>query len=66
METTKDPTLIPIREAAKLAGVSYVTIWRLVHRGEIEAVRVGEGHGPLRIPVDEFRAWLYGDPKEAT
>jgi excisionase family DNA binding protein len=59
---TKDaPTLIPIREAARLAGVSYVTIWRLVHRGEFEAVRVGDGHGPLRVDRERFLEWLHGE-----
>jgi excisionase family DNA binding protein len=64
MQDTSEPELISIPEAARLASVSRVHVWRLVRGGEIPAVRVGEGHGPLRIPVDEFRAWLYGEPKE--
>ena len=58
--------MISIPHAARIASVSRVHVWRLVRDGEIPAVRVGNDHGPLRIPVDEFRAWLYGDPEEAT
>jgi excisionase family DNA binding protein len=63
METQEAPELVSIREAAQLAGVSYVHVWRLVKRGEIEAVRVGNQSGPLRIDRREFLAWLYGPPK---
>lgn len=57
--------LIPVSEAARLAGVSYVHVWRLIQRGEVEAVRVGEGHGPLRVDRERFLAWLHDEPKEA-
>jgi excisionase family DNA binding protein len=65
MDTRERTELISVREAARIAGVSYQTVWRLVGRGEVEAVRVGNGHGPLRIPRREFLTWLYGEPEEA-
>jgi excisionase family DNA binding protein len=65
MDTQERTELISIREAARIAGVSYQTVWRLVGRGEVEAVRVGNGHGPLRIPRHEFLTWLYGEPEQA-
>lgn len=63
METQEAAQLISVREAAQLAGVSYVHIWRLIKRGEIEAVRVGNLSGPLRVDRREFMAWLYAPPK---
>jgi excisionase family DNA binding protein len=65
MDTQERTELISVREAAQIAGVSYQTIWRLVGRGEVVAVRVGNDHGPLRIPRQEFMDWLYGEPEEA-
>ena len=65
MQTQEQMELISIREAARIASVSYQTIWRLIGRGEVEAVRVGKGHGPLRIPRHEFLAWLHGEPEDA-
>lgn len=64
-ELREAPELIKLGEAAKLAGVSYPHIWRLVQRGEVGAVRVGDGHGPLRVDREAFLAWLHGDPERA-
>jgi excisionase family DNA binding protein len=52
------PTLISVRQAAELASVSKTHVWRLIQRGEVEAVRVGE-NGPLRIDCERFMRWLY-------
>lgn len=35
--------LISMREAAKIAGVSHVTIWRWIQSGKLEGVRIA-GH----------------------
>jgi excisionase family DNA binding protein len=59
METQERTELITVREAARIAGVSYQTIWRGVHRGEIPPVRVGETFGPLSVEREEFLRWLY-------
>ena len=59
--TQEQPAMVSVREAARLAGVSYATIWRLIQRGEVEAVRVGEDHGPLRINRERFLEWLHGE-----
>jgi excisionase family DNA binding protein len=56
--------LLTVGEAAALARCSKPHVWRLIQRGEIEAVRIGEGHGPIRIPRAEFLDWLYGDAEE--
>lgn len=59
---TANPTLIPVREAARLAGVSRVHIYRLINRGVVRAVRVGDERGPLRVDREAFLAWLYAEP----
>jgi excisionase family DNA binding protein len=50
--------LISVRQAATIAAVSKTHVWRLIQRGEVEAVRVGKG-GPLRIDAERFLTWLY-------
>jgi excisionase family DNA binding protein len=62
MEQIANPAkpLISVQQAAKLAAVSPATIYRLVQRGEVPAIRVGnEGHGPIRLPREEFTHWLH-------
>jgi excisionase family DNA binding protein len=65
VETQESPELISVAEAARIANVSRVHMWRLVDRGEVEAYRIGKDHGPLRIPRREFLTWLTGEPEEA-
>lgn len=48
-----------------MANVAPVTIYRAIHRGEVETVRVGEQAGPLRVDRDRFLEWLYGDSEGA-
>ncbi len=52
--------LLTIAEAAKLARVSRQHMWRLVRRGDVDAVRVGNETGPFRIETEAFLGWLYG------
>jgi excisionase family DNA binding protein len=56
IETQEAAQSISVREAAELAGVSYVHIGLLIKRGEIDAVRVGNLSGPLRIDRRDLRA----------
>ena len=56
------PPLLTVKEAAHLARVSRSYMWKLLDRGEVEAVRIGNTKGPLRIPTESFLALLYGDP----
>jgi excisionase family DNA binding protein len=55
-------------EAAALAGCSPTTVWRAIHRGELEAVRLGRS-GDFRITPVALEAWLQPtahDPEEET
>jgi excisionase family DNA binding protein len=62
-EANMAPPLMKVSEAASVARVSQSYIRKLIARGAIGAVRVGNGEtGPLRIPVESFLAWLYGSP----
>ena len=54
--------LISVREAARIAGCPVPNGLAARRRGEVEAVRVGNGHGPLRIPAPSSSTWLYGEP----
>lgn len=45
---------LSIEEAAKLLGVDYKTIYRLVRSGEIPAARIGRVYRIKRRDLDEF------------
>lgn len=62
METREAPAqaLISVRQAAELANVSRTHLWRLVRRGEVPAIRVGE-NGPIRVEREPFLEWLFGE-----
>jgi excisionase family DNA binding protein len=51
---------LTVAEAARIARVSRSWMWKLIRRGDVEAIRVGETSGPLRVPMTEFLRWLYG------
>jgi excisionase family DNA binding protein len=54
--------LLTVRETAALLKQSERSVRRKVHSGQIPALRLGAGTGPLRIPADELEQWLYEDP----
>jgi excisionase family DNA binding protein len=51
--------LLTVRATAQALGVSEKTVRRLVHSGQLPALRVG---GQLRLDQDELRKWLYEFP----
>lgn len=56
------PRLLTVPEAARAARVSVPTMYRRVAAGDVPgAIRVGEGHGPIRLIAPVFRAWLLGE-----
>ena len=54
-----DLNLLTVRETAALLKQSERSIRRKVHSGQIPALRLGDETGPLRIPADELKRWLY-------
>jgi excisionase family DNA binding protein len=63
--TKSVPELITVKEAAFMAGVTPMTIWRKVHSGEIPAIQLGGPHTSLRIVKDDYVEWLFGEGDEA-
>lgn len=61
MQTPQEPGLITLAEAARIANVSYTTIWRAAWRGAFPAVRIGR-RGAIRVPREPFLRWLYEGP----
>lgn len=49
------PTYMTVPEVAEILRVSKMTVYRMVHRGDIEAIRVGRS---FRIPAAEVRRVL--------
>ena len=50
-----DVTLMTVAEVAAIMRVSKMTVYRLVHAGELPAVRVGRS---FRVPEDAVHAYL--------
>ncbi len=49
-----DPKFLTIAEVASLMRVSKMTVYRLVHGGELPAVRVGRSFRVAEEDVDEY------------
>jgi excisionase family DNA binding protein len=53
------------REKAETPELLKPTMYRLIQRGVVPAVREGDGGtSPVRVPASELDAWLY-KPEEA-
>jgi excisionase family DNA binding protein len=53
-----DPGYLTVAETARLLRISKMAVYRLIARGEIDAMRIGERS--LRIPEDAVRKYLPG------
>ncbi len=55
--TPNDPLLLTVVETAKLLRVGKNTVYELVARGELPAIRLGR---VIRIPRHRLLAWVEG------
>ena len=53
------PTFMTVAEVATQMRVSKMTVYRLVHSGELEAVRVGRSFRVPETAVEEFLSKSY-------
>ena len=53
------PTFLTVAEVAATMRVSKMTVYRLVHSGELEAVRVGRSFRVTEDAVQEFLGKSY-------
>ncbi|PWN01932.1 excisionase [Nocardioides silvaticus] len=53
-ESRPDPKFLTIAEVATMMRVSKMTVYRLVHNGELPAVRVGRSFRVPESDVDEY------------
>ena len=65
MREARESNLLSVSDVARRLNVSRPTVYRLVHAGQIPAVRIGQGIGPIRIDERELYAWLYSEPNVA-
>ncbi|HWJ66382.1 MAG TPA: helix-turn-helix domain-containing protein [Nocardioides sp.] len=54
-ESLPDPKFLTIAEVASVMRVSKMTVYRLVHNGELPAVRVGRS---FRVTEDDVNEYL--------
>ena len=64
--TPRDPTLadmhfLTVAEVAQLMRVSRMTVYRLVHSGELPAVRVGRSFRVLERAVHDYLRTAFND-----
>ena len=59
-----DPWLTT-QEAAIEAKLSVETLYRAIQRGQLRAIKVNGGHGPIRLRRSWLDAWLEGDWPDA-
>jgi excisionase family DNA binding protein len=50
-----DRVFLTVYEIAATMRVSKMTVYRLIHEGELESIRVGRS---FRVPEDSFHAYL--------
>jgi excisionase family DNA binding protein len=55
MDMASGSTFLTVAEVAAQMRVSKMTVYRLVHAGELEAVRVGRS---FRVPEEAFEQYL--------
>ncbi|MFI9327601.1 helix-turn-helix domain-containing protein [Kitasatospora sp. NPDC052868] len=54
-----DPTdYLTVPQVAFALRLSQETVWRMARSGTLDAYRVGNGRGQVRIPRNAFRAYL--------
>jgi excisionase family DNA binding protein len=59
------PKLLKVGQVAERLQISPWSVYRLVARGDLPAVKVGTGpRAPIRVDADELDAFLYGEPSE--
>lgn len=61
--TDATPRLLKADELAERWGLNRATVYRLVQRGELPALRIG---GSIRIDPREAEKWLYSAGKALT
>lgn len=55
MDQPPAPRFLTVAEVAEIARVSKMTVYRMVHSGELPAIRVGKS---FRVPYDEVEKLL--------
>lgn len=61
------PAMLRVRTAARALDVSDDTVYRLIQRGDLAAVRIGSGaRAPLRVPLASVLAVLRPAARPAT
>jgi len=54
MADAQAPKFLTVAEVAEMARVSRMTVYRMVHSGELPAVRVGKSYRVPQAAVDEL------------
>jgi excisionase family DNA binding protein len=65
MNTKEASSLLTVPEVAARLSVSRSTAWRLVHRGVLQAVKIGSGpHAPIRVDPAELENFLHSSRRK--
>jgi excisionase family DNA binding protein len=56
------PRLLKVSETAERMSVSPWTVYRMISRGDLPAIRLGSGPcAPLRVDANELERWIYSE-----
>lgn len=58
MENNVEKLVYSVKEAAKVLGVSEISMYDMCNRSNFPAIRVGKNRGKIVIPVEGLKRWL--------
>jgi excisionase family DNA binding protein len=63
LEEPQAARLLTVAEVAERLRLSVWSVYRMVEREELPAIRLGSGRmAPVRVDEQELEAWLRGEP----
>lgn len=65
METQPSPRLLTVNEVADVMRVSKMTVYRLIHAGELPAIRVGKSFRVPQGALDQLLDTSWDDTESA-
>lgn len=66
MADAKAPRFLTVAEVAELARVSRMTVYRMVHAGELPAIRVGKSYRVPQAAVEQMLSDGLGSWEDAS
>ena len=66
MAQQQAPRFVTVAEVAELMRVSKMTVYRMIHSGDIPAVRVGKSFRVPAAAIDQMMGQCFGDWEQSS